>query len=48
MKFGFDWPSGFRGQDHRNVYSRTTNDDGQTPEHCNPITSPFEPSAQVS
>ena len=18
MKFGFDWPSGFRGQDHRN------------------------------
>ena len=26
MKFGFDWPSGFRGEDLRN-YGRT--DDGQ-------------------
>ena len=45
MKFGFDWPSGFRGEDLLNCGRPT---DGRTPEHGHPISSPFEPSAQVS
>ena len=32
MKFGFDWPRGFRGEDLGNC-GRTTDDDGRTPEH---------------
>ena len=28
MKFGFDWPSGFRGEDLWNCERRTTDDDG--------------------
>ena len=39
MKFGFDWSSGFRGED-----GRTTDDDGRTMD----ISSPCEPSAQVT
>ena len=42
MKFGFDWPSCFRGD------FEFVEDDGRTPEHGHPISSPFEPSAQVS
>ena len=41
MKFGFDWPSGFRGEDLRNCGRRT-------PEHGYTTSSPGEPSAQVS
>ena len=41
IKFGFDWPSGFRGEDLRNC-GRTT-DDGRTPDHGHPISSPCEP-----
>ena len=41
IKFGFDWLSGFRGEE-------TDDDDGRTPEHGHPISSPCEPSAQVS
>ena len=29
MKFGFDWPNGFRGEDLRNCERRTTADDGR-------------------
>ena len=44
MKFGFDWPSGFRGED---LCARWT--DGWMPEHGHPIiSSPFEPSAKNS
>ena len=39
MKFGFDWPYGFRGE---------IGDDGRTAEHDHPITSLCEPLAQVS
>ena len=42
MKFGFDWPGGFRS------LKLWTDDDGRTPEHGHPISSPCEPSAQVS
>ena len=46
MKFGFDWPSGFRGEDLCNCERRTA-DDGRrrTPEHGYTLSSP---SAQVS
>ena len=40
VKFGFDWPGGFRGEDVRNC-GRTT--DGWTPEHGYTISSPCEP-----
>ena len=46
QKFGFDWPSGFRGEDLLNCGQTT--DDGRTPEHDHPKSSPCEPSAQVS
>ena len=51
MKFGFDWPSGFRGEVEIVDDGRTTDgrrDDGRMPEHGHPISSPCEPSAQVS
>ena len=50
MKFGFDWPSGFRGEDcgqTTDAYGRQTTD-RRTSEHGHPISSPCEPSAQVS
>ena len=34
MKFGFDWPSGFREEDLWNCGQTT---DGRTPEHGHPI-----------
>ena len=40
IKFQFDWPSGFR----EDLWT----DDGQASEHGHPISSPCEPSAQVS
>ena len=39
-KFGFGWPSGFREEDLSNC-GRT--DDGRTPDHGHPISSPCEP-----
>ena len=51
MKFGFDWPTGFRGEDLLNFGRTTTDgrtDDRRTPDHGHPISSPCEPSAQVS
>ena len=47
IKFGFDWPSGFRGEDL--VDRRTMDDDGgRTPEHGHPRSSPCESLLQVS
>ena len=46
MKFGFDWPSSFREDDLRNCGQ--TDADGWTQEHSHPISSPCEPSVQVS
>ena len=50
VKFGFDWPSGFRGEDLRKWWTtddgRTTDgrtDDGRTTEHGYTISSPCEP-----
>ena len=40
MNFGFNWPSG--------SLKMWTDDDGPTTEHGHPISSPCEPSAQVS
>ena len=53
IKFQLDQPSGFRKEDlwnceRRRTDGRTTTDDGQTPDHGHPISSPCEPSAQVS
>ena len=46
-KFGFDWPSGFRGKDLRNCGRMTM--EGRMTEHGHPIiSSPCEPSVQVS
>ena len=48
IKFGFDWPSGFREEnflkmvDDGQTDGRTT-DDGRTPDHGQPISSPCEP-----
>ena len=36
IKFGFDWPSGFRKKIFEIV-------DGRTPDHGHPISSPCEP-----
>ena len=46
IKFGFDWPSGFRGEDLCNCGRTTdgrTTDDGRTPDHGLPLSSPCEP-----
>ena len=43
IKFGFDWPSGFRGKDLCKWWTTTPTDDGQTPDHGHPISSPCEP-----
>ena len=42
IKFGFDWPSSFRGEDLENGGRRRT-DDGRTPDRGHPISSPCEP-----
>ena len=47
IKFGFDWPSGFREEDVRNC-GRRMDDNGRTTDHGYTISSPGEPSAQVS
>ena len=46
MKFGFDWPSGFRGEELWT--SHDDDDDGRTTEHGHHISSHCEPSAHVS
>ena len=49
IKFQLDRPSGFREEDHGFEIvddGRTT--DGRMPDHGHPISSPCEPSAQVS
>ena len=38
MKFGFDWPSGVRGEDLRKWWT-----DRQTPDHGYTISSPCKP-----
>ena len=40
IKFGFDWPSGFREEEVWNCLRRTP-DDGRTPDHEYPISSPM-------
>ena len=40
MKFGFDWPSGFRGEFEH--CGRRTDGQRRTPEHGYPISSPIE------
>ena len=47
MKFSIDWARGFRGEDLWKVWTTTTTVT-MTVEHGHPISSPFEPSAQVS
>ena len=50
MKFDFDWPSGFGGEDICNC-GRTTDDDGRTTTDAGPWVSyklTYEPMAQVS
>ena len=43
IKFGFDWPSGFRGEDLWNCGRTDGRTDGRTPDHGHPISSPCEP-----
>ena len=44
VKFGFDWPSGFREEDLRKWWTTTDDDDGRrTLDHGHPISSPCEP-----
>ena len=47
IKFGFDWPSGFRREDFENVNRRTTTD-GRTPDPWVSYKLTGEPSAPVS
>ena len=44
MKFGFDWP---KAVSEEKIFE-IVDDDGRTPEHGHPVSSPCEPSAQVS
>ena len=41
IKFGFDWPSGFREEDVWNCERRRTTTDGRTPDHGYTISSPL-------
>ena len=44
IKFGFDWPSGFqRRRSLKMVDDDGRTDDGRTPDHGHPISSPCEP-----
>ena len=44
IKFGFDWPSSFRGEDLSKWFAT---DAGRTPEHGYTISSPCEPDGEL-
>ena len=43
IKFGFDWPSGFREENGGRRMDERRTDDGRTQDHGHPISSPCEP-----